>query len=45
MPVFDFSDVTYQKEPTECTYTIFRTDESVASSENPIMVLDNSKRQ
>lgn len=45
MPVFDFSDVTYQKEPTECTYTIFRTDESIASPENPIMVLDNSKRQ
>lgn len=45
MPVFDFSDVTYQKEPTECTYTVFRTDESVASPENPIMVLDNRKRQ
>lgn len=43
MPVFDFSDVTYQKEPTVCTYTVFKTDENVASPENPIMVLDNEK--
>ena len=45
MPVFDFSDVTYQKEPAVCTYTIFKTDENVASPENPIMVLDNEKCQ
>lgn len=45
MPVFDFSDKTYQKEPAECTYTIFRTDESTASAEHPIMILDNHKKQ
>lgn len=45
MPVFDFSDVSYQKETSECTYTVFRSNENTASPENPIMVLDNSKCQ
>ena len=45
MAVFDFSDVSYQKEQPECTYTVFRSDESIASPENPIMILDNSKCQ
>lgn len=45
MAVFDFNDVSYQTEPTECTYTIFRSNENVATAKNPILILDNSKRQ
>lgn len=45
MAVFDFNDVSYQTEPSECTYTIFRSNENVATAENPILILDNSRRQ
>ena len=45
MPVFDFSDVSYQKDTYECTYTIFRSDEGTPAPESPIMVLDNSLRR
>lgn len=45
MAVFDFNDISYKKEPSECTYTVFRTDENIASPEHPMMVLDNKKRQ
>lgn len=45
MAVFDFNDASYQKEPSECTYTIFRSDENEATPENPIMILDNRKRR
>lgn len=29
----------------ECTYTTFKSDNSTASPENPILVLDNSEKQ
>ncbi len=44
MPVFDFSDTPDKKNPSECTYTTFRSNESTTSPEKPIMVLDNHKR-
>ena len=45
MPVFDFSDSTYKKEPSECTYTIFYSSCADPSPEQPILVLDHSKRR
>ncbi|MCI5648876.1 MAG: AAA family ATPase [Fusicatenibacter sp.] len=41
MPVFDFSNSPEKTKVSECTYTIFRTNESVTSPEQPILVLDN----
>ena len=42
MPVYDFNNSpTGSKEPV-CTYTIFYTNESEASAEHPLLVLDNS---
>ncbi len=45
MPVFDFSETPDNKQPSECTYTIFRSNHSEATPENPILILDNSKRK
>ena len=45
MPVFDFTDSSYQKESSECTYTVFYSDEHISSPEKPVMILDNSRRQ
>ena len=45
MPVYDFNNSpTGSKEPV-CTYTIFYTNESEASAEHPLLVLDNSAGQ
>jgi ATP-dependent Lon protease len=44
MPVFDFSNTPEEKKEFECTYTVFRSDESVASPEKPVMLLDNRSR-
>ena len=42
MPVYDFNhSPSGSKEPV-CTYTIFYTNESEASAEHPLLVLDNS---
>ena len=43
MPVFDFSNPATPKEPVvpECTYTVFRTNKSTVSPEEPFFVLDN----
>ena len=43
MPVFDFSNSSTPKEPVvpECTYTVFRTNKSTVSPEEPFFVLDN----
>ncbi|MCC8061161.1 MAG: AAA family ATPase [Clostridiales bacterium] len=41
MPVFDFKDTPNKKTPAVCTYTVFRSDESSASPELPMLVLDN----
>ena len=45
MPVFDFSGASESKKITECTYEVFYSDNSQPTPEQPIMVLDNSKRQ
>ncbi len=45
MPVYDFNNSpTGSKEPV-CTYTVFYTNESEASAEHPLLVLDNSAGQ
>lgn len=45
MPVFDFRDApTSKKNEPECTYVTFRSNETTATPEKPILVLDNQKR-
>ena len=45
MPVFDFRNIpdtkTDPKNGSECTYTTFRSNDSVTSPEKPILLLDN----
>lgn len=45
MPVFDFKNSPEDAKISECTYTVFRTNESAASPEHPILVLDNSGKK
>ena len=47
MPVFDFSAAPDDKKNSGniCTYTTFRSNETEASPEKPILILDNSRRQ
>lgn len=45
MPVFDFSHAADDKNPSECTYTTFRSGETTASAEKPILLLDNRRRE
>ena len=41
MPVFDFNNTPDKDKPLTCTYTTFRSDESTATPECPMLVLDN----
>ena len=41
MPVFDFSNSPEKAKVSECTYTVFRTNSSNVSPEQPILILDN----
>lgn len=45
MPVFDFSSAPVDKEEAVCTYTTFKSNNSVPSGDKPIMVLDNRKKK
>lgn len=45
MPVFDFNNSPEDKKKSICTYTVFRSNESVSTPENPIMVIDHSFRE
>ena len=45
MPVFDFSNMQAKKEPVRCTYAMVYSDNDHASPENPILVIDNQKRE
>ena len=45
MPVFDFNDVSDERNHAECTYTTFRSDAGEATPEQPILLLDNLSRQ
>ena len=46
MPVFDFSAAPADKNETksQCTYTTFRSNETEATPEKPVLILDNSRR-
>ena len=45
MPVFDFNNTPDTKEPVKCTYTTFASDADHASAGQPILILDNSKKE
>lgn len=45
MPVFDFSGSADKKQESICTYTSFRSEETEATWEKPMLILDNAKRQ
>ena len=45
MPVFDFNDVSDERNHAECTYTTFRSDAGEATLEQPIFLLDNHSRK
>ena len=45
MPVFDFNDVSDERNHAECTYTTFRSVAGEATPEQPIFLLDNHSRQ
>ena len=44
MPVFDFSGSTDKKQESICTYTSFRSEETEATWERPMLILDNAKQ-
>lgn len=44
MPVFDFSNSPDTGKKSVCTYTIFKSNNSVPSEKEPILLLDNSKK-
>lgn len=44
MPVFDFSDTSDNKNHSECTYTTFQSNETAATPDKPLLLLDNHKR-
>lgn len=39
MPVFDFKHTPDEKKTQECTYTTFRSNETEATAEKPMLVL------
>ncbi|SHK76313.1 AAA family ATPase [Hespellia stercorisuis] len=45
MPVFDFNHTPDEQKTSECTYTTFRSNETTATPEKPILVLDNSGQE
>ena len=47
MPVFDFSAAPADENKTksQCTYTTYRSNETTATPEKPVLILDNSKRE
>ena len=45
MPVFDFSKTTENKKEAECTYTTFQSDDSTATPEKPILLLDHQQKE
>lgn len=44
MPVFDFSNAADTKAESVCTYTTFKSNNSVPSEKQPILLLDNSEK-
>ena len=47
MPVFDFSaaPADNNEKKSQCTYTTFHSNETTATPEKPVLILDNSKRE
>ena len=45
MPVFDFSNSADEKREAECTYVTFRSNLAETSLEQPILILDNRRRE
>ena len=45
MPVFDFNHAPDNKAQFACTYTTFRSSETEATPEKPILLLDNKIRE
>ena len=45
MPVYDFNHLPDNEKSPECTYTVFYSNESAATPEHPMLVLDNSGSQ
>ena len=45
MPVFDFSNSSNENTEPVCTYTTFMNNAKEKTAQEPILVLDNSKRQ
>ncbi|MDD2958341.1 MAG: AAA family ATPase [Lachnospiraceae bacterium] len=45
MPVFDFKDTPNKANPSECTYTTFQSNQSFASANQPLLLLDNRERE
>ena len=45
MRVFDFSNVSNTEKEAECTYTTFQSNEPEATSEMPILILDNREAE
>ncbi|MBQ0059422.1 MAG: AAA family ATPase [Lachnospiraceae bacterium] len=45
MPVFDFNNMPDDRDKAVCTYTVFYSNESYSTPENPILVLDNKMRR
>jgi ATP-dependent Lon protease len=44
MPVFDFKATPDKKNPAECTYTTFQSNNSTPTPAHPILILDNKTR-
>ena len=45
MPVFDFKNTPDNKNFSECTYTVFQSNEANPSADHPIMLIDNSLKE
>ena len=44
MPVFDFKNTPENNIDSQCTYTIFQSNETIATPQKPILLLDNQER-
>lgn len=45
MPVYDFSSTTDREQKAQSTYTVFHSGGAEVSPDNPLLVLDNSRRK
>ena len=45
MPVFDFVDKPKEDKKSQCTYTVFSSNEPYADEKHPILILDHSRQE